>query len=70
MLRLFIIIFFTITTIFANNQNRNIDLTIQEETWLANNQKISMVIPNNFPRSYLNKDGKNGRDGYRLFQLN
>ncbi len=58
MFKLIIITFFTLTTVFANNQNLNIDLTVEEKTWLSNNPKITMVIPNNFPRSYLNEDGK------------
>ncbi len=46
----------SINILFANETKVN--LTPQEKTWLGENPKITMAIPKNFPRSYLNENGK------------
>ena len=56
MFKYLIIVFFTIITVFAHNNT--IELTPKEKAWLDKNPKITMAIPKNFPRSYLNKGGK------------
>ncbi|RLA73688.1 MAG: hypothetical protein DRG30_05975, partial [Epsilonproteobacteria bacterium] len=58
MFKYLIIMFFTICAVFAQNQDDTIELTAIQKAWLVANPKITMVVPKNFPRSYLNKDGK------------
>ncbi len=58
MFKYLIIAFFTIGVVFAQTQSDTIELTPKEKAWLNANLKITMVVPKNFPRSYLNKAGK------------
>ncbi len=58
MIKYLIIMFITIGVVFSQNQINTIKLTEKEKAWLIANPKITMVVPKNFPRSYLNKNGK------------